>query len=198
MTSISEQLERMISRHLDGELSSEEELTLSREMLKNPAARDLCDQYRQLDELTSDSLVAALSGQVRVPDVDAAATHERALSRHSFARRSWMLIPGAIAAALLAVAVNRLTVEPVATQIAEHRPTTPQVNPLPAIQRGSGYEQPAGMMRNVSTPIRRATQRDLLGIVGDDGKVYWIEVEKRRTLRNTNQLSQQRPLYEDI
>jgi len=40
------------------------------------------------------------------------------------------------------------------------------------------------MMRSVrSTPaIHRNTDREIIGVVGDDGNLYWIEVERTRTV----------------
>jgi hypothetical protein len=43
-----------------------------------------------------------------------------------------------------------------------------------------------GMYRPVSSTlpsVQRATGRDLVGVVGEDGNVYWIEVERTRTVR---------------
>jgi hypothetical protein len=31
--------------------------------------------------------------------------------------------------------------------------------------------------------VRRHTGRDVLGVVGDDGNIYWIEVDRTRTVR---------------
>ena len=41
-------------------------------------------------------------------------------------------------------------------------------------------------MRSVSTQapaVRRSTGRDLIGVIGEDGNWYWIEVERSRTIR---------------
>ncbi len=33
------------------------------------------------------------------------------------------------------------------------------------------------------TRIRRVTGREVLGVVGEDGNIYWIEVDRIRTIR---------------
>ena len=50
-------LERLIVRYLDSELTEEEELELNRELIRNPEAQQLLDDYRRADDLA----VAALN-----------------------------------------------------------------------------------------------------------------------------------------
>jgi anti-sigma factor RsiW len=56
MSGVSEHFERLICRRIDGELSDEDRLALDRELLRNPAARDLLDRYSAADEIAGEVL----------------------------------------------------------------------------------------------------------------------------------------------
>ena len=88
------------------------------------------------------------------------------------------MIPGAIAAALLAMVIPD----------AGHRGDSS----VPLVANGDLYPvaphipwSESNLARPVSTvpKIRSQTGRDVIGVVGDDGNLYWIEVEKKRTVR---------------
>jgi len=181
MSDLNEQLERRMIRSLDGALTEDEELELNRELIRNPEAHRLMAEYRAVDGLAAAALDRVVVGEG--PKLDGA-TWARAVpaKRRAWQAPAWLwLAPGAIAAALLALIVPR--------------PSLTGVGPAPIV-RGPGASIPAGvvrspfnggqpdMMRSVrSTPaIHRNTGREIIGVVGDDGNLYWIEVTRTRTV----------------
>ena len=180
MSNIDENLERLIVRSLDGDLSEDEQLILDRELIRNPDALRLMEEYGSIDSLA----VASLEALVCNDDFHVEAPSEIGAQREPRGRnhRGWMLVSGAIAAAVLAIVIPR----PVS---------------LPLEKGGGIVEQPAprdfpeardlqnqGMMRSVANgvsrpAVQRRTGRDLIGVIGDDGNLYWIEVERTRTVR---------------
>ena len=116
-------------------------------------------------------------------------TNVRRVKTRSF-NLGWMLIPGAIAAAILATVIPRptFTDQSGAVTDATNGQTTmlPSVMPtvMPSVAR-DGRGGSSDLMRPVSVApsVRRRTGRDLIGVVGDDGNLYWIEVERTRTIK---------------
>lgn len=179
---IDPKLEILISRHLDGALSAEEELELNREILRNPAARELLDEHRCINELASAGLNTVLDlGVTRIESLSLAHRPATVLKR-SYSR-AWWALPAAVAAALgFAVLTNTSSNEfvprerPVAV-ITDRPPDDPAV-PVRQVSNRPGLVRPAGGPRH----IRRDTVHDLLGVVGDDGNVYWLQVDRTRTV----------------
>jgi hypothetical protein len=103
MSKIDEQLERMISMAIDGELSDDEQLQLDRELMRNPAARRLMETYQANEAAAGLALAAVLEPGPRAK-VDFAAQRQ-----NSGPRIDWSVIVGsplsAAAALLLAVGV---------------------------------------------------------------------------------------------
>ena len=60
MTHVNENIERLIVRRLDGALSEDEELELNRELIRNPEAHRLLEDYRHIDALAGAALANAL------------------------------------------------------------------------------------------------------------------------------------------
>ena len=181
MSDVNEHLERLMVRSLDGALTQGEELELNRELIRNPEARRLMAAYRTVDELSIAALDEVAAGETPVFD---ARTWTRAGSskRRTRQGRTWFwLAPGAIAAALLAMVVPR----PMPTSVQR-----PPIVPAPSAPTFNGVVGPPftggqqDVMRSVrSTPaIHRNTGREIIGVVGDDGNLYWIEVERTRTV----------------
>ena len=178
-----EHLERLVSRSLDGALSADEQLELDRELIRNPEAHRLMERCRAIDELAGaalESAVARPDSEVEVPTPSRNASVRRGKPR-AF-NRGWLLVPGAIAAAILAVVIPRPTFtnqNGAITDASNGRPTTmPIVAP-------NGQTGPGDLMLPVSSApsVRRHTGRELIGVVGDDGNLYWIEVERTRTVK---------------
>jgi len=181
MPDMSEHLERLMVRSLDGALGEDDELALNRELIRNPEARRLMAAYRTVDELSAAALNEVTAGET--PMFEARAwTRAGTSKRLARQRRTWFwLAPGAIAAALLAMVVPR----PVPTNV-QHPPIV-QAPSAPTFSGAVGSPFSGGqqdLMHSVrSTPaIHRNTGREIIGVVGDDGNLYWIEVERTRTV----------------
>lgn len=187
-------IERLIVRSLDGELGEDEQLQLNRELIRNPEAQRLMEQYKQIDELAGAALHHALSGD-RIPLDPAALPGREQPQRVVRYHRGWWLVPGAIAAALLAIVVAQFS----ATPTTEHRladrnggaahTIVPVSDPIP---------YPADITRNAGTAVRRSTGRDVFGVVGEDGNIYWIEVDSTKTFRRPRPRPEARMPTEDM
>jgi anti-sigma factor RsiW len=194
MRDVDPRLERLIVRGLDGALSDDERLALDRELLRNLDARALHDELSRVDALARDALHAALrvDGGSVDPAVISTATPrfwKRAPSR------SWWLVPGAIAASCLAVAVARITGPSAVHEsdvpeqfIARHDPHAG--NPIrstmvPASGLRHGAADGAGILHNVGERprIQRDTGREVIGVWGEDGNLYWLEIDRTRAFR---------------
>ena len=181
MREIDQDIERLIVRQLDGELGEEEQLELNRKLVRDPQAHQLMEDYRSVDTLAADALAQTLGkGEVEFdPTALTAETRRRTYRFH----QGWWLVPGAIAAAILALvipqpAVNRVT-EPSTRLIGTTLPDVPQT--MSPDSHSMGQSVP---MHRVGMPrIRRNTGRDVIGVVGDDGNIYWIEIDRTRTLK---------------
>ncbi len=190
---MNEKIERLIGRHLDGVLSPDEELELSRELIRNPEAHQMLEEYRRIDSLAGAALDEVL-GHGRFV-VDPAKLPARSTSSQApqagHHPRVWWLVPGAIAAALLLLFLVR---DPSATLL-DQRIMQPD-GMIAANHHDRGME-PVRRASSVSAPegasplrlVRRDTFRDLLGVVGDDGNTYWFQVDRIRTTRGPNKES---------
>lgn len=187
-------IERLIVRSLDGELGEDEQLQLDRELIRNPEAQRLMEQYRQIDDLAGAALHHALAGD-RIP-LDPAALPDREQPQRVIRyHRGWWLVPGAIAAALLAIVVAQFSATPTAG------PRLADLNGDAAntvVPVSDHIRHPAGIMRNAGTAVRRSTGRDVFGVVGEDGNIYWIEVDRTETFRRPKPRPGARMLTEDM
>lgn len=180
MAHVSEDIERRIVRFLDGALDEEAQIELQRELLRNPDARELMEEYRRIDELSAAAMRQAFSDEGLSFDPERLARRIEPRRRGYY--RVWWLIPGAIAAALLALALPRpewRSIEP-GNRLATQRPQTS----LPLFD--SRREGAGDVMHNAAWPlqprVKRDAGRELIGVMGDDGNMYWIEVDRTRTL----------------
>lgn len=195
METVAKDIEKLIVRRLDGELSEDEQLELDRELIRNPAAQRLMEEYKRIDDLAAAALDHALGDdRVSLDPADlpvrqagrkpaGAFRRRRQVSNLTYAFR-W-LVPGAAAAALLAILVARFPLTPPSDSSLAERDRmaangvthAPQVaSPQPGIMREVGTAGPR-------TGIRRDTGREIIGVVGEDGNIYWIEVERVRTIK---------------
>ena len=192
MTPIPEHLERLMNRRLDGELSAEESLYLDRELMRNAEARGWYDSLRRMDGVCG-TVLEQRFGAVRETCVPAervggAVSAGRGIGRRRW-NRGWLLVPGSIAAALLATVIpfprlgtERAALEPVPPRMASTLPTpsTPMgMVPYPVASDG-------GVMRlaDWSRPrTLRNTDRGVWGIRQRDGSVLLIEVDRIQMVR---------------
>ncbi len=192
-------IENLISRHLDGELSEDEELELNRELIRDPDAHRLMEECQNLDALAAAALDRAVPKQRTSldPTALAAGRNMRRMPRY---HRGWWLIPGAIAAALLAIAVNRTTL-PGGVETGPMQPIVAE-GPIPRVGSEQPWNNADSVMRRVNdvpVPRRKVTRnvaRNAYGIIGNDGRIYWIEVDRVRTIKRPNAKSSYRPVSE--
>lgn len=189
MDAMDPNIERLIVRQLDGEITEEELLVLNRELLRNPDAHRLWEAYRELDTVAGEALRTALAGAPTAIDPVALPVQATPRRFRQF-RRHWLMAAGAVAAAILALVIPKPTVSPtpdggeMVTNVVRDRPTA--VREIPVIRQAG-----EGLMRNVGMPqIQRNTGRDVFGVMDENGNIYWIEVDRTRTLR--------RPAVQDL
>jgi hypothetical protein len=196
----SRDIDHLISRHLDGELSEGEELLLNRELIRDPDARRRLEEYERIDAMAAEALDRAVPGRESSFDMGTLVTDRRPRRKARY-HRGWWLVPGAVAAALLAVMVNRATLPGVGDQHAAG-PAYEQPASVPVVTPGP--TAPNDLMRNVVADpvprrqIKRDITRDYLGIVGEDGRIYWIEVDRTRTINLPNAASTYRPVSKEL
>lgn len=192
------EIERLIGRCLDGEASEQEQLELQREMLRNPEVHRLFDESQRIDEVAGSALREILRSSGDAAPLKTSAEPPVPFGAAASGRRSgwripprWLFVPGAIAAAILALIipspVGRVIEQQTAQQTHAQRPTYPDGLATSAVPSMPGTLQAGdGLMRNVgmgAPQIQRKSGREVLGIVGDDGSIYWIEIDRTRTIR---------------
>ena len=182
MNPVDPKIERLIVRQLDGEITEAEQLQLNRELLRNPGAHRLWEEYRALDA-TAGEVLQDLLGDRHTSFDPTTIPAPLTAKRPQLVRRHWLLLTGAVAAAILALAIPRpaVTTNNQPGSFVEKTGTQPIIVdnvPRPAPVNADG------LMRNVSMPsVQRETGTDVFGVLDENGNVYWIEVERTRTLR---------------
>ena len=174
-------IESLIVRHLDGELDEDERLELNRRLIRDPAARRMMEDYQKVDALSAEALGPVLKECGTTRPAAVPATSHPLLRKRRFSR-SWWVIPGAVAAAVLAMVIPRAAVE------LGDKPKTSMVGRLPEPNMPARYNrsEPTAPMRTVGhgiPQIKRNTGREVIGVIGEDGNVYWIEVDRIRTTK---------------
>jgi len=171
--------ELLINRLLDAELSADAEHELNRTLIREPELMRLREEFQRIDSLAGEALGTIRSGDV---DLGAIFAADRAPIRiTNRMRRSWIMIPGAIAAALLAMVIpapdfrGQPTTTPIVVNGRDLYPVDPN-----GVWNGEQFNAPVS---TAAPRVRSHTGRDVIGVVGDDGNLYWIEVEKKRTVR---------------
>ena len=171
--------EHLMMRGLDAELTPDIEHELNCSLIRDPEMMQLREEYQKIDALAASALGSIRRGAEIDLDAVFQAAPVPAPAARLGARRGWLMIPGAIAAALLAMVVPNPDYR--------EQPTVPIVSDgrnLFPIKPGESWDG-TGLTHPVSAvpKIRSQTGRDVIGVVGDDGNLYWIEVEKKRTVR---------------
>lgn len=208
MSEIDEHLERQINRALDGELTEDERLELDRELIRHPQARQMMERYAELDALAGESL-----GTLWVDQLEARTSLAEAAGRPGARgyRRAWWLLPGAVAAAILAAL---WIVAPPAQRGALSPPqdnTLVESTPSPGGARTPVTAPPQGPWRAADginrgvVPVNhrptwtdRAIDRGVYGVRGSDGNIYLIEVERTRTREQPGSRLWPRPVGGDL
>ena len=201
-----EHLERTIIRKLDDELSADEAHELNLELIRNPEAQRLLEGYERLDATVSACLADAIgeTQELGFDPFELTRTPQTAAStepRRSY-NRAWWLVPGAIAAAMVAL----LMVQPKSPSIPADGPLMVQMpstrieapieaSAIPSSAPSNGTRQ-AGH-RERPRQIQRRTARDVLGVMGDDGNIYLFEVDRTRTTKRARRTSDVRQAIAD-
>lgn len=179
MREVSEHFERLIVRRLDGEISAEERLELDRELLRNPAARELLDAYAAIDELAA--VVLRESAERSAPRLVVPAAAAVSPAAH---RGRWVMWSSALAACLALIVYlstpEGRPVAPVGSGSGIHNIAPAQ----PVIQPGS-----AGVWRasDLPTPhIDRTTDRNLLMVTDPAGNVYLLNLDRVREVQRAD------------
>ncbi len=183
-------IERLISRHLDGEITAEEQLELDRAILRDPEVRSLFEEAQRIDSLAMDSLQGVMVSLNTPFEIDSLTSKSRQVGR-SYGL-AWWLMPGAIAAVIV---VGIFVVKPVFSPIWEHGghdavrlDTTPVVESATGTHLGLVPEGPVELVNDSPRRIKRHTDREVIGIVGEDGNIYWLEVDHVKTLKTPEPL----------
>ena len=93
-----------------------------------------------------------------------------------------MLVSGAIAAAVLAIVIPRSASLPLEKGGGIVEQAAPR--DFPEARELQNQDMMHSVANGLSRPsVQRRTGRDLIGVIGDDGNLYWIEVERTRTVR---------------
>ncbi len=197
MESVDPNIERLIVRRLDGEITEDELLELNRELIRNPAAHRLWEEYVDLDAMAGQAIHQVLDRRSSTAD-PVALPAQMQPRRFSHLRRHGLMLAGAVAAAVLALAIPRTAVVPTHDNGAAAI-RVDQIPPIVDMERTPKREPNDGMMRNVSTPqIQRNTGRDVFGVMDENGNIYWIEVDRTRTLRRPSKETVGRGLRETL
>ena len=182
MNPVDPKIERLIVRQLDGEITEAEQLQLNRELLRNPGAHRLWEEYRALDA-TAGEVLQDLLGDRHTSFDPTTIPAPLTAKRPQLVRRHWLLLTGAVAAAILALAIP----QPAVTTNNQPGSFVEKTGTQPIIVDNVRRPAPVnaeGLMRNVSMPsVQRETGTDVFGVLDENGNVYWIEVERTRTLR---------------
>ncbi|MCP4590914.1 MAG: hypothetical protein GY842_09220 [bacterium] len=196
MMQFDENLERLINRSLDGELSEAEQHELDCELIRNPEARALLERHQELDDLAVDTLRSQWNSSAVATDF---LDQDLPLVARSY-HRAWWLLPGAVAAALLAavwilpgVNTSPSSVGDVASQGAP-APVRQQAVPVQSAQWQGGIIP----VDNRPARTDRAIDRGYYGVRGSDGNIYLIEVERTRSRQQPGTGLWPRPVGGDL
>lgn len=164
---VHDHVERLISRHLDGEITPAQQAELDRILADDPAARAMLDEYRQNDLFAVRALRADI-GQVKTATV-----------RHT-SRRLWPVAAGAVLTAAAVIALSFLPIfNPPSGRLASNRSPVLSTMQSPMISpRFVDYRNVDLYPRQQFSDVRR----DLIGIRGPDPNViYLFERETQST-----------------
>ncbi len=196
MIRVPDDIERLIVRRLDRANTDDDELRLNRELIRNPDARRMLEEYEHNDALAAAAFRSTF-GQDKL-SFDPMALTDLSLPRSKgYGRRGWWMWAGAAIAAMLAIVVARVPLRMSGTLTESRKGSRPG---LVADGRYAPLEQSALSpqsnvfdRRSELPAVKRQTGREVFGVMGDDGNVYWIEVDRTRTLKKSGSLRERQP-----
>ncbi len=181
-----ERIERLINRKLDGELTEDEQLELDRALIRSPEDRGLLEELLHIDSLCG----AAVRDGCCADGGDAGFSTEvpRIGTVRPRRKRTWWVMPGALAACLGWLVVGGLVSDSgdrLGLTVDSSSPIeAPELTGFPELTATRPID--AGGFRRVGTGEGLTNGRrdtGVYGAVGDDGKVYLIEVDRFRAVR---------------
>ena len=182
-------VEALMSRRLDGEISPDEDLELNRALLRSPVARSEFDLSTRLDALATTALAGV--GAHQDVDLDAVCAQRHPARPQRWSWYSWSM-PLAAAACLVFAMTTPNAFSPTRT-----RHDGQQDAQVASLAGGSSSTEhdPYRLTGRPVDRVRRDLDRDLLGVIGDDGRVYWVEVDHERTVRKPSPVQLARAGY---
>ena len=186
-----ERIENLINRKLDGELTEEDRLELDRALIKSPEHRAMLELSERIDLMCAETIAEGVSAN----ENDAAGVLEMGASRllptssrgGASRRRSWWwAMPAALAACVGWLAFSAiLSPQPAGDglQLVGSGPVSGagELTPTSSSVRAMDGNGMSGAIRQASTRGRTLDRRrdtQLLGVMGDDGRIYLIEVTR--------------------
>ena len=186
MQDVSERIERLICRHLDGEITADEQLELDKELLRNVAAQEMLQDYAAIDIVSARVLKESAARQGALPMVSPNAPAMRPVRRPL----SWMVPVSALAACLALFMI---------WQTPSLDPSPPRKTPL-VVNAGDGNPvrelhptQPIGVSGSdvgvwhvsdrPAAEVDRVTNRNVIFLADDEGNIYMINVDHVRELQ---------------
>ena len=176
-----EALESLITRALDGEMTSDDRLTLDRELIRRPELRGMKEISERIDAIAG----PALRGLLDDAEAPRLTLPARPVSpRPARYHRAWWLMPGAAAAVLaglLWLARSPNNAPPIArdAHVAPTQHSSGSFGDVGSPYSTEGFSTPAAFQQ---PRIDRQLGRDVLGVLGRDGNIYLIETDHVRTV----------------
>lgn len=197
MRDVSEHIERLITRKLDGEITVDEALELDRELIRSPQARALFDECRRLDQLAAACIKSSVGHRsddapvlvIGGPAVKSPVGHRR---------HAWIWAAAAMAACLALVVIwNTPNGNESADRLAERRiesavpQFTGQHGPRPQVgmPRVGVPGNDVGVYRTADTlppPVDRVTDVGMILVPAADGNYFMLPVEHTREFIQRN------------
>ena len=168
---VDEQTERLIVRHLDGELTGSEQDELNQILLRSAAARRMLSEYQENDRLAADVVGAVADGRWSAEVEPDPSARRRRVTRW----RAWTA--GLAAAAAIAIVVSW-----------PQQPDSLDRVPTPPVARPDRVAVPTDNLVFTGTELphrgERRINRDYLGVFDESGQsLLLLEVDRTRTVR---------------
>lgn len=180
MAAWDDRLERLISRRLDGEITQAEDLELNKMIIRSPEARRLSEDLQREDDLLGAALREALSAEpAAMPSM-----RTRKPYPYRVRVRRWP-VSVAVAAAIAAFVLgpSHLGLWGPA-QDAASSPRAITSDPVRTAGQAGAISSGPPVAGDAGVPgyRRRAVDRNVLGVLGEDGKtLYLLEMNRTRT-----------------
>ena len=210
-----EKIEVLINRRLDGTLTGDEQLELDRALIRSPEHRRMLEVSQRIDELCCDALRRELACSAPGRSADFVPI-DRVGIRRRFPR--WWIVPGALAACLGFMVVTGVVSVPGGNDLSPPvgggsivaRPALRPAfdgngigrefrgNGLPVTSRVAGGREGLRRVRAGFDVLDRRRDSSVYGIVGQDGRIYFIELERTRMYRHPRAGSKMRFVGHDL